>query len=49
VQEKYFRKVQGVDRKMPGYVVREECKRNSAVKFEDKMDGKEECRILTEC
>jgi hypothetical protein len=37
--------------------VREECKRNRlrikagkrAAKFEDKMDGREECRILTEC
>jgi hypothetical protein len=35
----------------------EECKRNRlrvkarkrAAKFEDKMDGREECRILTEC
>jgi hypothetical protein len=37
--------------------VREECKRNRlrvktakrSTKFEDKMDGREECRILTEC
>jgi hypothetical protein len=37
--------------------VREECKRNRlrmkagkrAAKFEDKMDGREKCRILTEC
>jgi hypothetical protein len=37
--------------------VREECKRNrlrvkagkTSAKFEDKMDGREECRILTEC
>jgi hypothetical protein len=33
----------------------EECKRNrvkvgkKAAKFEDKMDGREECMILTEC
>jgi hypothetical protein len=47
----------GVDRETPGYLMREECKRNrlsvkagkKAVKFEDKMDGREECRILTEC
>jgi hypothetical protein len=46
-----------VDRGTPGYTVREECKRNRlrvkaerrAAKFEDKMDGKEEYRILTEC
>jgi hypothetical protein len=46
-----------VDRKTPDYIVREECKRNRlrvkagkrAAKFEDKIDGREECRILTEC
>jgi hypothetical protein len=46
-----------VDREMPGYIVREECKRNRlrvgagkrAAKFEDKREGREECRILTEC
>ncbi|KAJ3637363.1 hypothetical protein MTP99_000830 [Tenebrio molitor] len=40
-----------------GYIVKEECKGNRlrvkagkrAAKFEDKMDGREECRILTEC
>ncbi|KAH0812641.1 hypothetical protein GEV33_010151 [Tenebrio molitor] len=56
VQEKYLRGVLGVDRETPGYIVREECKRNRlrvnagkrAAKFEDKMDGREECRILTE-
>jgi hypothetical protein len=39
------------------YVVRKKRKRNRlrvkarkrAAKFEDKMDGREECRILTEC
>jgi hypothetical protein len=39
------------------YIVKEECKGNRlrvkagkrAAKFEDKMDGREECRILTEC
>jgi hypothetical protein len=38
-----------VDREAPGYIVREECKRNRpkmkggkrAAKFENKMDGKE--------
>jgi hypothetical protein len=46
-----------VDRGTPGYIVREECKRNRlrvkaerrGAKFEDKMEGKEEYRILTEC
>jgi hypothetical protein len=46
-----------VDRETPGYLVKEECKRNRlrvkagkrAAKFEDRMDGKEECRTLTEC
>jgi hypothetical protein len=46
--------VLGVDREMS---VRKECKRNRlsvkagkrAAKFEDNMDGREECRILTEC
>jgi hypothetical protein len=45
-----------VDRETPGYVVREECKRNKlrvkagkrAEKFENKKDGRVECRILTE-
>jgi hypothetical protein len=39
-----------------GYIVREECNRNRlkvkagkrAAKLEDKMDGRKECRILTE-
>jgi hypothetical protein len=46
-----------MDREMPGYIVREECKSNRlrvkagkrVAKFEDKRDGREECRILTEC
>jgi hypothetical protein len=54
---KYLRGVLGEDREMPGYIVKEECKRNRlrvktgkrAAKFEDKVEGKEECRILTEC
>jgi hypothetical protein len=55
VQEKYLRCVLGVDRETPGYVVREECKRlrvkagKKAAKFEDKMYGREECRILMAC
>jgi hypothetical protein len=53
VQEKYLRGVLGEDRGTPGYIVREECKRNrlrvKAAKFEDKLDGGEDCRILTEC
>jgi hypothetical protein len=50
MREKYVR----VDRERPGYIVREECKRNRlrvkagkrAPKFDDKMDGMEEWRIL---
>jgi hypothetical protein len=46
-----------VDRETPGYLMREKCKRNrlsvkagkKAVRFEDKMNGRDECRILTEC
>jgi hypothetical protein len=57
VQEKYLRWVLGVDRETPGYIVREESKKNKlrvksgkrAAKFEDKMDGREECKILMEC
>jgi hypothetical protein len=47
----------GVETETAGYIVREEYKMNRlkvtvgkrAAKFEDKMDGREECRILTEC
>jgi hypothetical protein len=54
VQEKYLRGVLRVDRETPRYIVREECKRNRlrvkegkrAAEFEDKMDRREECRIL---
>jgi hypothetical protein len=57
VQEKYFRWVLGVDRETPGYIVREECKKSKlrvkagkrVAKFEDRMGGREECRILAEC
>jgi hypothetical protein len=57
VQEKYLRGVVDADTETPGYIiVREECKRNKlrvkagrrVAKFEDKMNGREECRILTE-
>jgi hypothetical protein len=49
--------VLGVDRETPGPIVREECKRNrlrvkagkKAAKFEEKMNGREKCRILIEC
>jgi hypothetical protein len=41
-----------VDRERPGYIVGEECRRNRLrvkagkrlATFEDKMDGREECR-----
>jgi hypothetical protein len=53
----HLRGVLGVDRETPGHTVREECKKNRmrvkagkrTAKFEDRMDGREECRILTEC
>jgi hypothetical protein len=46
VQEKYLREVLVVDRETPGYIVREECKRNrlrvkagkGAAKFDEKLD-----------
>jgi hypothetical protein len=48
--------VLGLNRGTPGYIVREDCNRNRlrvkegkrAAKLENKMDGREECRILTE-
>jgi hypothetical protein len=48
--------VLGVDRETPSYIVRKECKRNRLrvkagkrqAKNEDKMDGREEIKILTE-
>jgi hypothetical protein len=57
MQEKYLRWVLGVDRETPAYIVREECKKNRlrvkagkrAAKYEEKMDGREECSILREC
>jgi hypothetical protein len=55
VEERYLRGVLGVERETPGYIVKEECKRNSmsvkvrkrTARFKDKMDGRAECRILT--
>jgi hypothetical protein len=49
--------VLGVDRETPGSIVRKERKRNRlrvkagkrVAKFEDKMNGREEYRILREC
>jgi hypothetical protein len=46
VQEKYLRGVLRVDRKTWG--IGWEWKRERE-KFEDKMEGREDCRILTEC
>jgi hypothetical protein len=46
VQEKYLRGVLGVDRETPGYIVKAGKR---AAKFEDKMDEREGCKILTEC
>jgi hypothetical protein len=51
-KEKYFGGVLGVDRETPGYIEREECRRNRLrvkvrkrlATFEDKMDGREERR-----
>jgi hypothetical protein len=56
MQEKYLRGARSGQRTL-GYIVREECKRNRlkvkegkrGAKFEDKVDGREECRKLTEC
>ncbi|KAH0814114.1 hypothetical protein GEV33_008676 [Tenebrio molitor] len=46
-----------VGRETPDYIVKEECKRSRlrekagkrVGKFEDKLDGREDCRILMEC
>jgi hypothetical protein len=54
---KIFETDDGVEKETLGYIVKEESKRNrlrvkaekTATKFEDKMDGREECTILTEC
>jgi hypothetical protein len=45
------------EKQTPDYIVKEKCKGNRlkvkvgkrATKFEDKMEGREECRILTGC
>jgi hypothetical protein len=57
VQKKYLKGVLGVDRETSRYKQGEQWKRNrlrmkagqTAAKIEDKMGGREECRILTEC
>jgi hypothetical protein len=54
---KIFETDDGVEKETLGYIVKEESKRNrlrvkaekTATKFEDKMNGREECTILTEC
>jgi hypothetical protein len=56
-QEEVERVQEEMGARSPGYIVREECKRSKlrvkagkrAAKFEDRMGGREECRILTEC
>lgn len=56
VQEKYLKWILGLDRETPGYIVREELKRNKlrvetgkrAVKFEERMKERKECKILLE-
>jgi hypothetical protein len=58
MQEKYLRRVLRVDRETPNHIVREGVQGEQAessssgkraAKFDDKMDGREECKILTEC
>jgi hypothetical protein len=57
VQGKYLKWVLGVDRETPGYIVMEETKRNGirieagkrAIRFEERLIERGECRILQEC
>ncbi|XP_063912037.1 uncharacterized protein LOC135128890 [Zophobas morio] len=57
VQEKYLRWMLGLRKETPGYIVREECKREKlriytgkrAVKYDERLKEREECRILYEC
>lgn len=57
VQEKYLRWILGVDMNTPGYIVREETKREKlrveagrrAVKFEDLMSVRPHCLLVQEC
>jgi hypothetical protein len=49
VELKYLRWVLGVDRKTPDYIVREDTESERKEAEFDKIDGREECRILTEC
>ncbi|KAJ3656860.1 hypothetical protein Zmor_015905 [Zophobas morio] len=57
VQEKYLRWMLGLRKETPGYIVREECKREKsrvntgkrAVKYDERLKEREEYRILYEC
>lgn len=57
IQEKYIRWIIGLERETPGYIVREEVKGwklkieagRRAVKYEERMRDREECKILLEC
>jgi hypothetical protein len=57
VQGKYLKWVLGVDRETPGYIVMEETKRDGirieagkrAIRFEERLIERGECRILQEC
>jgi hypothetical protein len=53
----FERGARSIEKRQVRYIVREDCKRNRlrvkaekrTTKFKDKMDRREECRILTEC
>jgi hypothetical protein len=57
VQGKYLKWVLGVDRETPGYIVMEETKRDGirieagkrAIRFQERLIERGECRILQEC
>ncbi|KAJ3646917.1 hypothetical protein Zmor_024476 [Zophobas morio] len=57
VQEKYLGWMLGLRKETPGYIVREECKREKlrvytgkrAVKYDERLKEREECRILYKC
>ncbi|KAJ3666832.1 hypothetical protein Zmor_002262 [Zophobas morio] len=57
VQEKYLRWMLALRKETPGYIVREECKREKlrvytgkrAVKYDERLKEREVCRILYEC
>ena len=54
-QERYLKSVLGLDSGTPGLIVRGIKKRKAvvaarkAVRYEDKMNKREECKILKEC